>query len=198
MLRSVIEKISKDFINEAVSSPKLLADMAAMEKYMAESYSGRVFIELLQNADDCGSKKVYIKEIAGDIIFANDGHPFNEQDVLSISRSGASSKERGKNIGYRGVGFKSTTYITDEIIIYSDNTYFTFSKKFCADILNVSINEVPMIRIPILIEEVPKNISDCIDNLKRDGFQTVFIFRKAKIQEFLQEMEEVNTGYFIL
>lgn len=197
MLRSVIEKISNDFINEAVSSPKLLADMAAMEKYMAESYSGRVFIELLQNADDCGSKNIYIKGIAGDIIFANDGHPFNEQDVLSISRSGASSKERGKNIGYRGVGFKSTTYLTDEIIIYSDNTYFTFSKKFCADILNVSIDEVPMIRIPILIEEVPKKISDCIDNLKRDGFQTVFIFRKAKIQEFLQEMEEVNTGYFI-
>lgn len=57
MLRSVIEKISNEFINEAVTSPKLLADMVAMEKYMAESYNGRVFIELLQNADDCGSKR---------------------------------------------------------------------------------------------------------------------------------------------
>lgn len=197
MLRSIIEKISNDFINEAISSPKLLADMAAMEKYMAESYSGRIFIELLQNADDCSSKRIYVKEIEGDIIFANDGHPFNEQDVLAISRSGASSKERGKNIGYRGVGFKSTTYLTDEIVIYSDNTYFTFSKKICADRLNVSINEVPMIRIPILVEEVSENLSGCIDNLIKEGFQTVFIFKKAKIKEFLEEMKEVDTGYFI-
>ena len=58
MLRKTVEKISKDFIAEAVASPNLLADMAAMEKYMAESYSGRVFVELLQNADDCKSTKI--------------------------------------------------------------------------------------------------------------------------------------------
>ena len=197
MLQNIIEKISNDFFNEAISSPKLLADMAAMEKYMAESYSGRIFIELLQNADDCNSKRVCINEIDGDIIFANDGKPFNEKDVLSISRSGSSSKERGENIGYRGVGFKSTTYLTDEIIIYSDETYFTFSKRLCADRLNVNPEEVPMIRIPILTNEPSRGIVKCINDLKSEGYQTIFIFRNAKIKEFAEEMQEVNSGYFI-
>ena len=62
MLCDLIKKISDAFINEAVASPALLADMAKMEKYMAESYSGRVFIELLQNADDCSSTKIFIKQ----------------------------------------------------------------------------------------------------------------------------------------
>lgn len=44
MLNALIGKISQAFIDEAVASPNLLSDMAKMEKYMAESYSGRVFI----------------------------------------------------------------------------------------------------------------------------------------------------------
>ena len=49
MLDKIIEEISKNFINEALSSPNLLSDMAAMEKYMSENYNGRIFIELLLN-----------------------------------------------------------------------------------------------------------------------------------------------------
>ena len=40
------------------------------EKYMAESYSERVFIELIQNADDCGSSKVLIYQHGNDQYFA--------------------------------------------------------------------------------------------------------------------------------
>ncbi|MFG6377345.1 MAG: hypothetical protein K1W19_03345, partial [Lachnospiraceae bacterium] len=146
MLKDIIEKISNDFINEAKSSPNLLADMASMEKYMAESYNGRIFIELLQNADDCGSRRIYIEKFEDDIIFANDGKPFDEKDVLAISRSGASNKTRGENIGYRGVGFKSTLYLTNEIIIYSDETFFTFNKNICSQKLGLDVNSIPIIR----------------------------------------------------
>ena len=37
---------------------------------MAESYSERVFIELIQNADDCGSSKVLIYQHGNDQYFA--------------------------------------------------------------------------------------------------------------------------------
>lgn len=37
-----------------------MEDMAAMEKYMAESYGERIFIELLQNADDANSTKIKV------------------------------------------------------------------------------------------------------------------------------------------
>ena len=197
MLRETVEKISKDFIAEAVASPNLLADMAAMEKYMAESYSGRVFVELLQNADDCKSTKIYVKEVAGNILFANNGRPFDENDVIAISRSGSSSKKRGETIGYRGVGFKSTTYLTDEIIIYSDKTYFTFSKRICADTISMPVSSIPMIRIPLLIENVDAEIECEIRKLENTGYNTVFVFRNARVQEFLEEIKQVDTGMFI-
>ena len=197
MLRNIVEKISKEFIAEAVASPNLLADMAAMEKYMAESYSGRVFVELLQNADDCKSTKICVKEIAGNILFANNGRSFDENDVIAISRSGSSSKKRGETIGYRGVGFKSTTYLTDEIIIYSDKTYFTFSKRICSDRISMPVNSIPMIRIPLLIETIDSEIEYQIRELEKKGYNTVFIFRNARIQEFLEELKQVDTGIFI-
>ena len=192
MLNNVIDKISNDFINEAISSPNLLADMAAMEKYMAESYNSRIFIELLQNADDCGSKRVYVEKFENDIIFANDGKPFDANDVLSISRSGASNKERGKNIGYRGIGFKSTIYLTDEIIIYSDDTYFTFSKKICSHKLKLDINN-----IPVLLELHDDKICNKVLELKENGYTTLFIFKNAQIETFLEDVSNVNEGDFI-
>ena len=43
MLQDIINKINEKFLKEAQNSPQLLEDMAAMEKYMAENYSERVF-----------------------------------------------------------------------------------------------------------------------------------------------------------
>ena len=62
MIKEIILEINSAFIAEAKNSPALLADMAAMEKYMSESYSGRIIVELLQNADDARSSRVYITE----------------------------------------------------------------------------------------------------------------------------------------
>ena len=197
MLRKIVDKISNEFIAEAVASPNLLADMAAMEKYMAESYSGRVFVELLQNADDCYSTKICVKEVSGNIFFANNGRPFNESDVVAISRSGASNKKRGETIGYRGVGFKSTTYLTDEILIYSDNTYFTFSKKVCSDRIAVAESNIPTIRIPLLIDSIEPLIAEEVQKLSDDGYTTVFVFRNARTQEFMEEIKQVDAGLFI-
>lgn len=87
MLRDTINKINREYIAEAKNSPTLIEDMAAMEKYMAESYSGRIFVELLQNADDCGSSRIILQEYNGSIIFANNGRPFDDNDIVSISRS---------------------------------------------------------------------------------------------------------------
>lgn len=190
-------QISNEFINEASSSPRLLEDMASMEKYMAESYGGRIFIELLQNADDANSSKIKLCDYDGHLIFANNGRPFNKNDVIAISRSGASSKERGVTIGYRGVGFKSTTYLTSEIIIYSDKTYFTFSKYICSKIFNIDESRIPTVRIPFLIENMEAGLNQCIQGLVREGFTTVFIFKNAKFEEFIDEVKEINNGYFL-
>jgi len=197
MLDQVISKLSQNFIDEAKNSPNLLEDMAAMEKYMSESYDGRIFVELLQNADDSGSKNILLTEYNEHIIFANDGRCFNENDVIAISRSGSSSKERGATIGYRGIGFKSTTYLTKEIIIYSSNTYFTFSKSMCSKALGKSEAKIPTIRIPFLVNNIESNIGNYVQNLKSQGYRTVFIFKNAKMDRFIEELYQINNGYFL-
>jgi len=197
MLNEAIQKINSEFINEAINSPNLIEDMASMEMYMSESYSGRIFAELLQNADDCGSSKILLTDLNRHMVFANNGRCFNEEDIVAISRSGASHKERGKTIGYRGIGFKSTTYLTNEIIIYSNNVYFTFSKSKCSKVLNKSEDKIPTVRIPFVLSDVDSDISLCCKDLITQGYSSVFIFTNAKTDTFIEELEEVGSGYFL-
>lgn len=198
MIKNVITSLSKVFLDEAKNSPQLLADMAAMEKYMAESYGERIFIELLQNADDAGSTKIQMIYKDRHVFFANNGKPFDAHDIESISRSGSSSKERGNSIGYRGVGFKSVCYLTNEILIYSDDTYFTFSKSVSAKHLNIdNLDTIPTIRVPFVLDEIESSIKETVDNLINNGFSTIFIFKDAKINLLNEEMKLINDGYFL-
>ncbi|MCD7956577.1 MAG: DUF3883 domain-containing protein [Lachnospiraceae bacterium] len=198
-MKQVINKISAEFIQESKASTRMVEDLAAMERYMAESYDGRTFIELIQNADDANANRIIVFDSGKDLIVANDGRPFDENDILSICRSGASVKQRGDKIGYRGIGFKSTTAISNEIIIYSADTFFTFSKDLCAEQLGLPKDKVPTVRIPFLYD---KNILDDrtiykIENIKSEGFTTFFIFRNANTNKFESELEGFTDDWLL-
>ncbi|WP_102401508.1 sacsin N-terminal ATP-binding-like domain-containing protein [Haloimpatiens massiliensis] len=153
MIRDTILQINKKFLEEGKNSPQLFEDLAQLEHYIAESYGNRVLIELLQNADDAKSTKSYLYYDGKNLYFANNGKPFDESDIISISRAGSSNKDRKQMIGYRGVGFKSTTFLTSDIIIFSNNESFTFSKSKSEEILRgFGINKCPTVRIPFLVE----------------------------------------------
>lgn len=198
-MKSIIKQVSGSFLEEASASPRMLEDLAAMEKYMSESYDGRTFIELLQNADDAGAKRVCVSEIDNAVIVANDGRSFDENDIMSICRSGASNKRRGNSIGYRGVGFKSATVISTEIVIYSAGVYFTFSKSLCAKTLHVSCDKVPTVRIPFIYDETKLNfdIKRELLRLQSDGFNTAFIFLKANVGKFVTELREFDSSWLL-
>lgn len=195
MIKDIITKINSDFISEAKSSPALLSDMAAMERYMSESYSGRILVELLQNADDAHSSRVFITEQNGNVIFANNGRPFNESDVMAISRSGASDKKRGETIGYRGIGFKSTSFLSSEIIIYSNRVAFSFSKAKTAKVLGVDEMHVPTIRIPFIVDITPYN--DLVEELEDNGYTTVFIFKSSDKNVLKEEIESLSSDLML-
>lgn len=198
-MKAIIQQVSSSFLEEATASPRMLEDLAAMEKYMSESYDGRTFIELLQNADDAGAKNVRVSEIGDTVIVANDGRPFNENDIMSICRSGASNKQRGSSIGYRGVGFKSATVISTEIVIHSADVYFTFSKTMCAKILCVSCDKVPTVRIPFIYDEekLEIDIKSELLRLQSLGFNTAFIFLKANVDKFLEELKGFDSSWLL-
>ena len=106
-MNDIVKNIRDMFIKEASESPLLFNDLANMERYVSESYSGRSLIELLQNADDAGAKNFLLEKIDDDIfVVANDGRIFTDEDMFSLCRSGASTKKRkSESIGYRGIGF---------------------------------------------------------------------------------------------
>src|SRR5665647_353617 len=142
----VIELIHKQFLDEASNSPILISDLANLEKYIAESYSGRSFIELLQNSDDAGAKRFYFSVIDDThTIIANDGREFTEDDIISLCRSGASTKKRkGNSIGFRGIGFKSVVNYANEVHLISGSTALSFSRKLTSELLPAALN-VPLI-----------------------------------------------------
>lgn len=198
-MKRIIKTISDNFIQEALASPRMLEDLAAMEKYMSESYDGRTFVELIQNADDAQSSAVRVFSVDDTLIVANTGRPFNEADIMAICRSGSSNKQRGTSIGYRGVGFKSATTISSEIIIYSGGAYFTFSKELCAKTLGKTVDRVPTVRIPFPYEEknLSAKVSSAIEGAEADGFTTFFIFLHANIRKFITELEGFNSGWLL-
>jgi hypothetical protein len=48
----ILTSVRDELLGEAQASPGLLADLANLERYVAETYSARSFIEQLQDADD--------------------------------------------------------------------------------------------------------------------------------------------------
>lgn len=198
-LSDYIAKINKKFVKEALDSPNLMSDMAMMEKYMSESYNDRILVELLQNADDALSKKVILSYSKKYIYFANNGRDFNESDLEAISRSGNSNKKRGINIGYRGVGFKSSTAISNEIYIFSANTIFSFSKSVCAKTLQMDDDNVPTVRIPFLLnnESVENELKENVRFLNDKGYTTIFAFKTDKHNKISEELKELNSTFLL-
>lgn len=186
--------LRKGLMEEAKASPKLLSDLAGLENYIAESYNNRSFIELLQNADDAGSKRFKILKKDNFLFVANDGRAFNDQDLESLCRSASSNKVRGESIGYRGIGFKSVVGFANEIHILSGDFEITFSKKRTeADIPQAS--QVPLIRIPHEMSEFDKNqFKSIINQFRQAGYSTIFIFSGVTANEIELEFESFDTS----
>ncbi|MEN6593158.1 MAG: hypothetical protein ABFC12_07950 [Methanobacterium sp.] len=179
-----------------------------MEKYISESYQGRSLIELLQNADDALATNFLIKSVSENVfIVANNGRKFNNEDVLSICRSGASTKERkGDSIGFRGIGFKSIVNYARNVHLISGKIKLTFSKKLTKKILGSDLS-VPLVRIPHEFKDDDK-YTVLIRNLVDEGYNTIFIFEvnsdalSIEMDEFdsttmlfLQNIKEMNFSF---
>ena len=66
----MLQQVKKSLLVEANQSPNLLADLAGLETYIAESYDARSFIELMQNADDAGANRFHAEHFGGILIVA--------------------------------------------------------------------------------------------------------------------------------
>lgn len=188
-MNDIISNIQSEFIKESINSPILLSDLANMEKYISESYTGRSLIELLQNADDAQASIFSVEKINDTtFVVANNGRVFDENDLIALCRSGNSTKQRkGNTIGFRGIGFKSVVNYANQVHLISGMYNISFSKERTREILKTDTN-VPLIRIPH--QFISNSYDNVIKHYKDNGFNTIFIFEtensiiEQEIKEF--------------
>lgn len=185
-----LEHLRNEFLREAQSAPKLFRDLAKVEQYIAESYKTRALIELIQNADDAGSASFGIHSIGNGFIVGNNGRAFTIEDVEALCRSGSSNKHRGgSTIGYRGIGFKSVVNIANDISVFSGDFQFCFDRNKTKIALQNNL-DVPLIRVPHLIEKENSIQKDVYELMSKYHYQTIFVF-----QNIIEEIsgEEVSS-----
>ena len=90
---------------------------------------GHVVSELLQNADDAGATEAAVDIDNSEFIFSHNGEDFGKQQFASLCRFGFSNKRTLHTIGFRGVGFKSTFSLGDEVCLITPTLSVAFHKR---------------------------------------------------------------------
>lgn len=194
---SILQAVRNELLTEARHSPGLLADLANIERYVAETYSARSFIELLQNADDANAHRVHFAREGNWLLCANDGLPFSQDDFYSLCRSASSSKKRGQTIGYRGIGFKSVVGVADAVHLFSGTLRASFSRHLTHDCLG-SDTPAPLIRIPHALALAPDEpILTAGHKLEELGFTTIFVFGGLDIGKVEEEFAQFDADYLL-
>jgi len=119
---------------------RIIADYRG-ECAFTKDYNGRQILELLQNADDAGSKNVLIElnTIKKELVVSDNGlHPFDKDGIKSLMLANLSSKNKKEFIGNKGLGFRSILNWASSITIITNGVELTFSP----DIAKREFNEI--------------------------------------------------------
>lgn len=88
-----------------------------------------VLSELLQNADDAGATEAVVSIQNGIFCFAHNGEDFTADHFRSLCRFGYSNKRSLHTIGFRGIGFKSTFSVGDEVRLFTPTLSVAFRRR---------------------------------------------------------------------
>jgi hypothetical protein len=127
-----------------------------------------VVSELLQNADDAGATMASADIQDGEFIFIHNGEDFTEEHFISLCRFGYSNKRSLHTIGFRGIGFKSTFSLGDEVRLRTPSLSVAFRRSRFTEPLWMARNGVPArhtevrvtIQDPHRQRELKKNLDD--------------------------------------
>jgi len=100
-------------------------EVANIAAQIGADYHGRFIVELLQNASDQAAdgglrdSSVTIVRASEFVAIANEGTPFDDKGLRSITSLGLSTKNPQDAIGNKGIGFKSVFQVSESPEIYS-------------------------------------------------------------------------------
>lgn len=194
---TILTSVREELLTEARQSPGLLADLANLEKYVAETYSSRSFIELLQNADDAQAGRFVVMRSGEWLLCGNDGQAFSRQDFYSLCRSASSSKQRGQTIGYRGIGFKSIVGVAESIHLFSGALQASFSRELTRRCLGAD-TPTPLVRVPHpLAIDIDDVVLDAVKALQVSGLTTVFVLGGLDSDRINDEFAQFDADYLL-
>lgn len=129
-LKSIFEQIATGVTD--------FEEVANLAEHVGADYHGRFLVELLQNAEDQTTKKaeisnglVIVVRTETHVYVLNEGLPFNDLGIRSITSAGISPKRAEESIGNKGVGFKAVFQIsnTPEIFTASEGGMLTATDR---------------------------------------------------------------------
>ncbi|KAA2215618.1 DUF3883 domain-containing protein [Chryseobacterium sediminis] len=127
-----LREIANKLLNDSKRTPiRGLSAIAEAEKYLQQAYEGRYFFELIQNVRDA-NKEIeedgdILVEIKDNILsISNTGAEFSAKGIEGITTIGKSTKQSQEYIGFKGIGFKSISEVTEcpSIITRHGSIYF--------------------------------------------------------------------------
>jgi len=136
----IIKLIKENRFTYEHQPDRIIADYRG-ECAFTKDYNGRQILELLQNADDAGSKEVLIElnTKTKELIVSDNGlHPFDIDGIKSLMLANLSSKNKKEFIGNKGLGFRSILNWASSITIITNGMELTFSP----DIAKGEFNEI--------------------------------------------------------
>ncbi len=127
-----------------------------------------VISELLQNADDACATMASVAIQNGEFVFIHNGEDFTEEQFTSLCRFGYSNKRSLHTIGFRGIGFKSTFSLGDEVLLRTPSLSVAFRRNRFTEPIWMARNGVPAshtevrvtIKDPHRLRELKKNLDD--------------------------------------
>lgn len=158
------------------------------------SESQRFVFELIQNADDAAkdtNNEIHFDFLSNCLIVSHKGKPFDENDIISLSGAGASTKRADPTkTGYKGIGFKSVFGKSELVTIFSDGYQFRFDKS-------VHNQKLPWQIIPIWTEL--NELSDEIQkSILENNYAVSTTIEIKKPEELLKELNELLSNGQIL
>jgi hypothetical protein len=126
-----------------------------------------VVSELLQNADDAEATEAAVDLQDGEFVFTHNGEDFSAEHFASLCRFGYSNKRALHTIGFRGIGFKSTFSLGDQVRLVTPTLSVAFHRERFTEPVWCDVTKQPSItsvRVAIKDEhrqrELEKNLKE--------------------------------------
>ncbi len=157
-----------------------------------------VVSELLQNADDAGATEASVNIGDNEFVFSHNGQDFIEEHFASLCRFGYSNKRALHTIGFRGVGFKSTFSLGDEVRLFTPTLSVAFHRtRFTEPVWigrNGSMPSRTEVRVPIKDEHRQRELEKNLEEWLRSPASLLFFRSIRCLRIGQQEVRWISGG----